>query len=114
MRLQNKTLIVLSGGQDSATCLALATTLYDEIYTISFDYEQRHKVELTCAEKLGFLANVKQHFVVPISSLKYLGNSNLIGKSGNVNEVHKTNKDLPSSFVPGRNYLFLGLAAAKA
>ena len=114
IQLKNKALIVLSGGQDSATCLALATTLHEEIYTISFDYGQRHKIELDCASELSFMAAAKQHFEVPISSLKYLGNSNLLNNTGDVNDSHDSNKNLPSSFVPGRNYIFLGLAAAKA
>lgn len=112
--MMKKCLVLLSGGQDSATCLAIAKEEnYNEIYTISFDYGQRHRRELGCSKILSELAGVKDHFVVPVSSLKYLGNSKLL-EQGDISSNHDSNKDLPASFVPGRNMLFLTLAAAKA
>lgn len=110
----NKVLVLLSGGQDSATCLALATRDYEEVYSISFDYGQRHVVELTCSKKLAELAEVVDHFVVSISSLKALGGSALITSNEDMLANHLNNKSLPASFVPGRNFIFLGLASAKA
>jgi len=110
----SKSLVLLSGGQDSATCLALATSSYGKVYSISFDYGQRHGIELECSEKLAEIAGVIEHFVIPISSLKALGDSALIGFSEDINSEHKRNKNLPASFVPGRNLIFLSLASAKA
>ncbi len=106
-------MVLLSGGQDSATCLALASRDYKNVYTISFNYGQRHIRELECSELLSKLSGAKGHFEIPITSIPYLGNTTLIG-NGDVSANHKTNQDLPATFVPGRNYIFLGLAAAKA
>ena len=111
--MRKAVLVVLSGGQDSCTCLAWACARFDYIYTISFDYGQRHKVELECASKLSLLAHAKEHFEIPVFSLSYLGGSALVG-GGDISSSHTINHDLPASFVPGRNYLFLGIAAAKA
>lgn len=108
-----KCLVLLSGGQDSATCLALALRLAKEVYTISFDYGQKHRRELECSKTLSTITGCKEHFVIPISSLPYLGNSALLDGS-DVSKTHPLNNNLPASFVPGRNYIFLGLAAAKA
>ncbi|MBU0777722.1 7-cyano-7-deazaguanine synthase QueC [Patescibacteria group bacterium] len=108
-----KVLVLLSGGQDSCTCLVLATKQFKNVYSISFDYGQRHRIELECSKKLADLAGV-EHFEMPISSLKFLGDSSLIGLDENIDNYHRGDQSLPASFVPGRNYLFLGLAAAKA
>jgi len=106
-------LVLLSGGQDSATCLAMAESKYDEIHTISFDYGQRHLVELECSKWLSEAVGAKSHTELKVSSIRQLGGSALI-EDGNISGDHVVNKDLPASFVPGRNYLFLGLAAAKS
>ena len=92
----------------------MATKQFGEVYSVSFDYGQRHRIELQCSKGLASLAGVVEHFEIPISSLAALEDSSLIGTSGNIKEPHRGNKDLPASFVPGRNYIFLGLAAAKA
>ncbi len=108
-----KTVVLLSGGQDSATCLALAKLKYDEIHTIAFDYGQRHKIELECSAKLSTLAGAIHH-VIPINSFKYLVKSNLLNSYGNINDKHINDEKLPSSFVPGRNIVFLTFAGALA
>ena len=107
-------LILLSGGQDSATCLAEACSEYDSVHTISFDYGQRHHRELECSKTLSNLAGVTSHTELKVSSLQLLGGSALIGDEGAINQSHPMNESVPASFVPGRNYIFLGLAAAKA
>jgi len=106
-------LVLLSGGQDSATCLAWANLNFKEVHTVSFDYGQRHRVELECSKKLSELAEVKSHVIIPVSSLPFLEGSALFDM-GDVGGNHSINSNLPASFVPGRNYIFLGLAAAKA
>lgn len=111
----DKGLVVLSGGQDSATCLAWTKKKgFDKIYTVSFDYGQRHVIELGMAKKLSELARVEKHFVIPINSFSYLGGSSLIEKDIDVSAPHNIDPSLPSSFLPGRNYIFLGLAATLA
>lgn len=107
-------LILLSGGQDSATCLAWAKERFNNIYSISFSYGQRHIIELQCSKKLAEIANVKKHYEIEISCFKQLGNSALLDNTSNISDVHILSSELPASFVPGRNYLFLGIAAAKS
>jgi 7-cyano-7-deazaguanine synthase len=106
--------VVLSGGQDSATCLALAHEQgYWPIHTISFDYGQRHKVELKCAEVLSDLIGAI-HKVIPISSFEGVARSSLLNQTDDLSLPHQINQKLPASFVPGRNLIFLTLAAAYA
>ena len=108
-----KAVVVLSGGQDSATCLALACQTHPTVYTISFMYGQRHRIELDCAARLSDIAGAKKHNLVEVSSLRQLGGSALL-QEGDIGAKHALSNDLPASFVPGRNYIFLGLAAAWA
>jgi len=112
--MSKSALILLSGGQDSATCLAIAKYLdkCDPIYVMSFDYGQRHKIELDCAEKLANLSGAK-HICIPISSLKEVGGSALFTDK-KIPVKHPMFESLPATFVPGRNYLFLGIAASFA
>lgn len=113
MKNDEKALIVLSGGQDSATCLALAIEKYSNIYTITFDYNQRHRREIVCAAILARNAAVS-HTLIPVTSLTKIGNSSLITKSMEYLPWHPNNEELPATFVPGRNMLFLTLACAYA
>uniref|UniRef100_A0A6M3XMT7 7-cyano-7-deazaguanine synthase n=1 Tax=viral metagenome TaxID=1070528 RepID=A0A6M3XMT7_9ZZZZ len=113
MNKETIVLVVLSGGQDSATCLAWAKKSFDEIHTISFDYGQRHIRELDYAKELSQRAKAKTHREIPVSSIQALGDSSLLD-GGDVTAPHPLNGGLPSSFVPGRNLVFLTLASAHA
>lgn len=106
--------VVLSGGQDSVTCLGLALQNFEKVYAIGFHYGQKHSVELFCAERICL--NHKVPFVVfNIPALQTIGNSALIAGSGqDVSEAHSQNAALPASFVPNRNALFLTTAHAYA
>jgi len=103
----------LSGGQDSVTCLGLALKEYDKVYCISFDYGQKHSIELTQAQLICDMVKVPL-VIMTIPALAQLGDSALIGTDGDVTEAHPFNKDLPASFVPNRNALFLTTAHAYA
>ena len=116
----HKTAIVLfSGGQDSATCLAHALSRYERVETVAFDYRQRHAVELQA--RLSVLDALREQF--PQWAHK-LGQDHLLdlGVLGQVSECSLTREmafemeqsGLPNTFVPGRNLLFLTLAAALA
>ena len=116
----HKTALVLSsGGQDSTTCLALALSKYERVETVAFDYRQRHSVELEA--RLNVLAQIKLQF--PHWAHK-LGEDHLLDLAvlGQVSETSLTRDmvfqmeegGLPNTFVPGRNLLFLTLAAALA
>lgn len=112
-------LVMFSGGQDSATCLAWALDRYDAVETIGFDYGQRHKVELKCRNV--FIDELRAMF--PAWSRK-LGQDHLLdlGLLGEVSDIALTadrriefaESGLPNTFVPGRNLLFFTLAGAIA
>ncbi len=117
--MHSRALVLFSGGQDSTTCLALALSKYAHVETVAFDYGQRHHVELQA--RLQVLANLKTRF--PHWADK-LGEDHLLDLSvlGQVSETSLTRDmafkmeegGLPNTFVPGRNLLFLTLAAALA
>jgi 7-cyano-7-deazaguanine synthase len=119
MSLHTSALVLFSGGQDSTTCLALALSKYERVETIAFDYRQRHSVELQA--RLRVLEQIKEQF--PQWAHK-LGEDHLLdlGVLGQVSETSLTrdvafnmeSSGLPNTFVPGRNLLFLTLAAALA
>lgn len=104
--------VVLSGGQDSVTCLGIALKNFEKVYAIGFSYAQKHAVELICARKICHKHSVP--FVVyEIPALIQMADSALIG-GGDVNAKHHANDNLPASFVPNRNALFLTTAHAYA
>lgn len=109
--------VVLSGGQDSMTCLALALSRHAIVYAVSFDYGQRHAVELEQAEKIAKNANVPFR-LVDVRSFGELVTSALTDTSDtddeSVSGQHPRNDNLPASFVPNRNALFLTIAHAVA
>ncbi len=110
-----KTLVVLSGGQDSTTCLywAIAEFGVENVQTVSFDYGQRHRVELNCAAKVAQLAGVA-NTVLPINTFSALGNNALTDDAVAVDTELNPATGLPNTFVPGRNLIFLTFAAAFA
>ncbi|MGD0298045.1 MAG: 7-cyano-7-deazaguanine synthase QueC [Bryobacteraceae bacterium] len=102
---------LLSGGLDSATCLALARRDGFACYALTFDYGQRHRAELAAAAKVAASQRVEQHLVVPIN-LRLFGGSALTGNL----DVPKTGvtPGIPITYVPARNTVFLSLALAWA
>ena len=109
--------VLLSGGQDSTTCLAWAVDRFSTLYSIAFDYGQRHRVELDAAKAIAERAGVTEHRVVTVSALAELGGTTLLGDdpSPDLGQLGTMGKgDLPNTFVPGRNLVFLSLAAAWA
>ncbi|WP_114764492.1 7-cyano-7-deazaguanine synthase QueC [Vibrio rhodolitus] len=109
----NKAVVVFSGGQDSTTCLVKALTEYDEVHAITFDYGQRHKLEIEVAQQLAIELGVKAHKVMDVSLLNELAISSLTRDDIAVSHELQEN-GLPNSFVPGRNILFLTLAGIYA
>ena len=117
--MHTSALVLFSGGQDSTTCLAHALQKYERVETIAFDYRQRHLVELEC--RMDVLREIKVQF--PVWGKK-LGDDHLLDLEvlGKVSETSLTRdtafkmeqSGLPNTFVPGRNLLFLTLAAAVA
>ena len=109
-----RALVVLSGGQDSTTCLYWALDRFGagRVEALSFDYGQRHRIELDCAARIAALADVP-HVVLPINTFGALGGSALTEKAIPVRAGLEANR-LPNTFVPGRNLIFLSFAAAHA
>jgi len=106
-----KALIVLSGGQDSTTCLYWALSRFDEVQTLTFDYGQRHKIELQSAKKIAELAGVPNR-ILHINTFTELG-ANALTSEEKVQNEH-SDDTLPNTFVPGRNLIFMTFAAAFA
>lgn len=117
--MEKRALVLFSGGQDSATCLAWALSNYDYVETIGFDYGQRHHVELECRGRiLDRLRHVSTHW------RERLGDDHLLNLAvlGEISSTALTSErvielsasGLPNTFVPGRNLLFFTFAAAVA
>ena len=111
--MDKKALVVLSGGQDSTTCLLWALDKFNEVEAISFNYGQRHKIELKFAEKTVKHFNCEWS-LININSFAEIGNSALVDNSIEISDKHPKNNNLPASFVPGRNIILLTLSAAFA
>ena len=108
-------LVVLSGGQDSTTCLYWALDKFgsNAVAAITFDYGQRHRVELGCAARVAEFAGVS-HKVMPIDTFAALGGNALTDRNIGVQKEVDLETGLPNTFVPGRNIVFLTFAAAYA
>lgn len=110
-----KALVVLSGGQDSTTCLWWAKRYFEEIHAVTFDYGQKHRIEIDSALKIGKLAGVLSHTLVKVGALA--GRSPLtnpdekLEKYNTYDEMDKVIGDrVELTFVPGRNTIFLSYA----
>ena len=108
-------LVVLSGGQDSTTCLYWAIDRFgrDNVATLTFDYGQRHRVELECATRIAEYAGVT-NVRLPINTFSALGGDALTDSGIPVEQGSSASSGLPNTFVPGRNLVFLTFAAAFA
>jgi 7-cyano-7-deazaguanine synthase len=117
--MHKNALVLFSGGQDSATCLAWALERYEQVETIGFDYGQRHRVELEC--RGAVLHGLRQQF--PQWGPR-LGQDHMLdlGLLGQISDTALTTgkaiafeqSGLPNTFVPGRNLIFFTFAAAVA
>lgn len=107
--------MVLSGGQDSTTSLYWAVDRFgrDSVETLTFDYGQRHRIELACAKAVAQRVGVA-NACLPIDTFTALGNSALTDTTIEVGSNDEPDAGLPNTFVPGRNLVFLTYAAAFA
>jgi 7-cyano-7-deazaguanine synthase len=113
--MNTKALVVLSGGQDSTTCLYWAIDRFghENVSSITFDYGQRHRIELTSAAEIADFAGVP-NTILPIDTLAALGGDALTSTDIAVQSTLDEGTGLPNTFVPGRNLIFLTFAAAFA
>ena len=111
----DKALVLLSGGQDSTTCLYWAIDRFgrEKVSTVSFDYGQRHRIELECAEAISKHADVAWR-CLPIDTFTAIGGDALTDADIAVASAVDGSTGLPNTFVPGRNLIFLTYAAALA
>ena len=114
--LVSSALVVFSGGQDSTTCLFWAKQRYERVFAVTFDYEQRHRLEIESAKRIAAMAGV-QHEIIDIGPV-FKGLSPLTDKKLTVDKFSGI-ESLPaegtaSTFVPGRNILFFTVAGNRA
>jgi 7-cyano-7-deazaguanine synthase len=107
----SKALVVFSGGQDSTTCLFWALDRFKEVEAVTFDYNQRHSLEIECAKNITKELGVRHH-ILDMALLNQLAPSALTRDDIEVKEGE--DGELPSSFVPGRNLIFLSFAGILA
>jgi 7-cyano-7-deazaguanine synthase len=110
--------VALSGGQDSTTCLYYAREKYAPVRAVSFDYGQRHRVELEVAKRIAEGAGV-EWTCLHVPALAEMGDAGLTNPAidiaadaSDTGNTYAAERGLPSSFVPGRNAVLLSLAAA--
>jgi len=111
----DRALVVLSGGQDSTTCLFWAIDRFGRgnVSSITFDYGQKHRIELDCAREVAAAAGVS-NVCLPIDTFAALGGDALTDATIAVSDEKDDETELPVTFVPGRNLIFLTFAAAHA
>lgn len=115
---QNAALVLLSGGQDSGTCLAWALSRFDRVETIGFSYGQRHAAELDArldvrkalADRGGWRATLGSDHMIELGALSAMGDTAMTADIA----FETSSAGLPNTFVPGRNLAFLVMAGALA
>lgn len=108
----NKAIILLSGGLDSTTCLALATSEGFTCYALSFSYGQRHSAELAAAQRIAQHYKVAEHKIVTLDT-DLFRNSALTDPGLEVPDF-QGGSDIPATYVPARNTIFLSMALGLA
>jgi len=115
--MNDKALVLFSGGQDSTVCLAWALTHFEAVETVGFDYGQRHRVELDCRQVVlqslrrtfpAWAGKLGEDHILALDVLKAISDTALTRDSA----IKMQENQLPNTFVPGRNLLFFTLAAA--
>ena len=105
--------VLLSGGLDSCTCMAVAKSKGYDVYPISFNYHQRHSIELEGAKKIAAFYGVKRHLIIE-TNMDAIGGSALTDKKIEEAERDTHRTDVPDTYVPARNLIFLSYAVGYA
>lgn len=117
MNTAKKAVVVLSGGLDSTTCMGIAQDAGYTIHALTFDYGQRHSREIEQAKRVARHFEAADHRIVNMDFLRQIGGSALTDESIAVPTdigTHEESGEIPSTYVPARNLIFLSLAAAYA
>ena len=108
-----KAVVLLSGGLDSATTAAIAINRGYEAIALSFRYGQRHQKELAAAKKIAQHLGIKEHYITDID-LSQWGGSSLTDESMTIPQAGVQPDTIPSTYVPGRNTVFIAIALSLA
>jgi 7-cyano-7-deazaguanine synthase len=111
--MKKKAVVLLSGGLDSATTAAIAITEGYEAIALSFRYGQRHEKELQAATKIAQALNIQQHYIIDVN-LSQWGGSSLTDKTMAIPQEGVRENVIPSTYVPGRNTVFIAIALSLA
>jgi 7-cyano-7-deazaguanine synthase len=114
MSSEKKAVVILSGGLDSTTCMGIAKEAGYTLYALTFDYGQRHARELQSAKEVAKHYQARMHHIVNLDFLKSIGGSALTDGSLGVPQDGVQENEIPITYVPGRNLLFLSMAASFA
>jgi 7-cyano-7-deazaguanine synthase len=118
MSESKKAVVILSGGLDSTTCMGIAKDQRYELYPITFDYGQRHRIEIENARKVAEYYGVShRHKIIALGFLRDFGGSALTDEHIEVPDMTKEtvrDGEIPVTYVPGRNLLFLSIATSYA
>lgn len=108
---KEKAVVVFSGGQDSTTCLFWALNRFEEVEAVTFDYNQRHQSEISCAVEIARELGIKHH-ILQMDLLNQLTPNALTRTDMDIEDG--LDGELPNTFVPGRNLVFLSFASILA
>jgi len=115
--MTKKAVVLFSGGLDSTTCLAMALDQGFEVVPISFDYHQRHSVELDAARSILQHYGITKHYIFNVALFREIGGSSLTDSSIPVahhRTVEEVSEGIPDTYVPARNLVFLSYALGVA
>lgn len=112
--MTKKAVMVLSGGLDSTTCMGIAKEAGYDLYAITFSYGQRHDREVEQAKKIARFFETREHRIVDIGFFSKIGGSALTDEALTVPTDGVEDDEIPSTYVPARNMIFLSLASAYA
>ena len=108
--MEKKAVVLLSGGLDSVTCLAIAKEKGFACYAISFSYGQKHNIELERAQEIARTQQVREHKIIDVAGIGAIGGSALTDETIAVKDFEEGNDAIPQTYVPARNTIFLSIA----
>ncbi len=112
--MEKRAVVILSGGLDSTTCLAIALAAGYRVWALTFDYGQRHRVEIESARRVAQHYHVEEHRIVELPFMRTIGGSALTDDALDVPVTGVAENQIPVTYVPARNLIFLSVAAAFA